>query len=179
MADGQRIELTAMNNRYFLLFPTEDMTAVVVALRANGVTVDESRIFGYSFSSVPAGSLPTWLSSCSVTVVKTDNPLSVEMIPDLIYLAPFYKTQDGAEIGITNIFSVRPEDEQGIARLEKMSGEYNFDVFGPGDVRGDIFFMSCSKETPGNALQMANLMYDVGRFEYATSEFIIELYPSE
>lgn len=111
----------------------------------------------------------------SVTSFTLDNyNLNSIDTKDLIYVAPYFKTNNGADIGITNIFSVQLKGEQDLIKLKRIAEHYNVDILGENKFDPSIYYLSCTKESKGNALEMANFMYESEGFEYATPEFLIE-----
>jgi hypothetical protein len=176
IVDGIKIELKPFTNRYYLLFPTEDKTVVVEALQENGIDVDTDLIFDYTFNH-GMRPIPQWLSESSFTEIKTTKPLSRESLPKSVYLSPFYILPNGYEIGPTNIFSVRPEGKNGMAKFEKLAEHYNCTILGINRFDTSIYYLTCSTKSSGNALQISNLMHEFGGFEYTAPEFIGESHP--
>jgi len=95
-----------------------------------------------------------------------------------VYAAPYYRTSDGAEIGITDVFSVQLAGEQDLAKIRKIAEDYKLKPLRENEFDPSIYYLSCTKESKGNALEMANLMYESGAFAYATPEFIVESMPT-
>jgi subtilisin family serine protease len=66
------------------------------------------------------------------------------------------------------------EGEQDLAKLEKLAAEYKLNMLGRNKFDQSLYFLSCTKESKGNALEMANLMYESGAFNFASPEFLVE-----
>ncbi len=171
--EDRKIPLERLETKYYLIFPTDKTDIVVEKLRDNGAEIDESRIPEYTIKGFTT---PTELSNCSyLWEVETTRPLSLEEIPELVYLAAYYKQSGGAEMGITNSFSVRPDD---VRRFEAMAKKYGFTVLGRNQHDSSIYIAVCNKKTIGNSLEMANFMREAGGFSYATPEFLAEIVPT-
>lgn len=99
-------------------------------------------------------------------------------LKDATYIAPYYKTSDGFEMGITNVLSVKVTSDSDIDKLSTIAKEYNLDILGNNLYDTSIYYLSCTKESNGNALEIANSIYESGEFKYATPEFIIESKPA-
>lgn len=97
---------------------------------------------------------------------------------DIIYDAPCFKTLDGSEMGITNVLSVQLDDYQSVALLYKIAEECNLDILGESVYDPSVYILSCTNESAGNALEMANYIYESGICKYASPEFIIESHPA-
>lgn len=97
---------------------------------------------------------------------------------DIIYDAPYFKTCDGSEIGITNVLSVQLNDHKCTSLLFKIAEECNIDILGESVHDPSIYILSCTNESAGNALAMANYIYESGICRYASPEFIIESHPA-
>jgi len=59
---------------------------------------------------------------------------------------PIFKTSDGADLGITNVFSVQLTGEQDLAKLQKIAEEYNLEILGENKFDPSIYYLSCTKE---------------------------------
>lgn len=140
-------------------------------VNVSDVSEYDLRAIGFS------GDVPALFSSCSFLTVNSENHSSVEEIPELIYIAPYFKAPDGAELGITNIFSVLLKKDQDVVKLEELAKKYNLIVLGQSIHRTDMYFLSCIKDSKGNALEMANYFYETNLFKEATPEFLIESHP--
>lgn len=170
-ADGQKHSLTPMETKYYMIFPIDKTDVVVEKLRAKGATIDvdipEYQIQGFD--------TPAELADCCyLWEVETTSPLSVDDIPELVYLAPYYTALDGSELGTTNELEVRPE---GDVKLEDMAEKYGFVVLGANRFDTSVFDVVCTKNTVGNAVEIANLLYEVGGYDYAAQNFIVHSYP--
>lgn len=112
----------------------------------------------------------------SFTSFTLDNvDLKAIDLKEVVYVAPYYKTSDGQDIGISNIFEARPKGEQGFARFEKVAEEYGLIILGQDTQDKSLYRVSCTKESRGNALEMANLLYESGVVDYAAPSFLVEL----
>ena len=89
----------------------------------------------------------------SLTSFTLDNAQQKSINPqDVVYEAPYFKTSDGADLGIMNVFSVQLTGEQDLAKLQKIAEEYNLEILGEnkfdnparwdgnGDVPNDTYF---------------------------------------
>lgn len=176
--DGVKIPLTLNENKMYVLVETEKFESVIKSTITNrgGLgttrTIENHAALGIR-SSKKVGVLR------NLTSFTLDNAKQKSINPkDVVYAASYFKTSNGADIGITNIFSVQLKGDQDFAKLQKIAEEYNLDMLGENELDPSIYYLSCTKESKGNALEMANLMYESGAFDYATPEFIVESMPT-
>ena len=170
-----KIPLTVNENKSYVLVETAKFESVrksaVNIRRGNTRTIDNYAALGIRSSK-------EFRMQKSLTSFTLDNAQQKSINPqDVVYEAPYFKTSDGADLGITNVFSVQLTGEQDLAKLQKIAEEYNLEILGENKFDPSIYYLSCTKESKGNALEMANFMYESGAFEYATPEFIVESMP--
>lgn len=116
--------------------------------------------------------------SLGLQAFTIDNNSSIRLAQDdIVYCAPYFKTSNGAEIGITNIISVQISGSQGCTKLQEIAEECNLEFLGENKYDPQVYYLSCSKESQGNALEMANYIYESGICTYAEPEFLIESRP--
>ena len=173
--DGVKIPLTVNENKSYVLVETAKFESVrksaVNIRRGNTRTID-------NYAALSIRSSKEFRMQKSLTSFTLDNAQQKSINPqDVVYEAPYFKTSDGADLGITNVFSVQLTGEQDLAKLQKIAEEYNLEILGENEFDPSIYYLSCTKESKGNALEMANFMYESGAFEYATPEFIVESMP--
>lgn len=176
--DGEKIPLTVNEDKLFILAESEN---VARACKSNAaVSIDKLT------TSAPERYRALGIKS-PVSETSADNLTSFTLdgvgqgaldMDYVVYAAPYFKTECGSDIGITNVFSVRLAGEQDLARLQKLAQEYKLEMLGANEFDQSIYYLACTKESKGNALEMANLMYESGAFDYATPEFIIGSAPA-
>lgn len=171
-----KIPLTVNENKLYLLVETAKFERVSKSTIITHSDLESTRtIENYAALGIRSSKKVGMQSLTSFTL---DNTKQKSINPqDVVYAAPYFKTSDGADLGITNVFSVQLTGEQDLAKLQKIAEEHNLEILGENEFDPSIYYLSCTKESKGNALEMANFMYESGAFEYATPEFIIESMP--
>ena len=115
----------------------------------------------------------------SLTSFTLDNAQQKSINPqDVVYEAPYFKTSDGADLGITNVFSVQLTGEQDLAKLQKIAEEYNLEILGENEFDPSIYYLSCTKESKGNALEMANFIMNRARLSMQHPSFSLSRCPT-
>lgn len=173
--DGVKIPLTINENKSFVLVETAKYESLSKsAINTGGKMKSANTISDYFSLGIDMSGKNAKIRT-SLTSFTLDNAnLKAINTKDLLYIAPYFKTSNGADLGITDVFEVRLEEEQDFVKLEKLATEYNLNMLGRNTFDPSIYLLSCTKESKGNALEMANLMYESGAFKYATPEFLIE-----
>ena len=126
--DGVKIPLTVNENKSYVLVETAKFESVrksaVNIRRGNTRTIDNYAALGIRSSK-------EFRMQKSLTSFTLDNAQQKSINPqDVVYEAPYFKTSDGADLGITNVFSVQLTGEQDLAKLQKIAEEYNLEILG-------------------------------------------------
>ena len=115
--DGVKIPLTVNENKSYVLVETAKIESVrksAVNIRGgNTRTIDNYAALGIRSSK-------EFRMQKSLTSFTLDNAQQKSINPqDVVYEAPYFKTSDGADLGIMNVFSVQLTGEQDLAKLQK------------------------------------------------------------
>lgn len=173
-----KIPLIVNDDKLYVLAETakiEKLTRTAMITRSTLIATEVSE--NYS-----ALGLKSSLSDCGPlerTSLILDNAVLDDIdSEDIIYAAPYFRTEDGSELGITNILSVQLSEAQQFEELEKIAEYNNLEILGENIHEPNVYYLSCTKDSKGNALEMANLIYESGLVEYAAPEFILESSPA-
>ena len=123
-----KIPLTVNENKSYVLVETAKFESVrksaVNIRRGNTRTIDNYAALGIRSSK-------EFRMQKSLTSFTLDNAQQKSINPqDVVYEAPYFKTSDGADLGITNVFRVQLTGEQDLAKLQKIAEEYNLEILG-------------------------------------------------
>ena len=80
--------------------------------------------------------------------------------------APF--SANGNEIGITNLFYVKLKSETNLSILKELAKENAVELIGADEFLQGCYYLACTNLSKRNALEMANLFYESGLFEFAS-----------
>ena len=81
-----------------------------------------------------------------------------------MHWAPYFRTEDGREVWITNLFYVELRSKADLPLLKKLAEEHAVEVIGELDFLEGWFQLACTPLSTRNALEMANLFYETGLF---------------
>lgn len=176
--DGVKIPLTINEDKMYVLVEASklaDIRKSAINTRAGWKSTGTNEI--YATLGIRSLVEPSMQRSLMSLTLDRSEQKSIDP-KDVVYAAPYYRTNEGAEIGITNVFSVQLTGHQDLVKIQKIAKDYKLELLGNNEFDPSIYYLSCTKESKGNALEMANLMYESGAFAYATPEFIVESIPT-
>ena len=90
---------------------------------------------------------------------------------NIIKVSPTYTIQD-ARLGLSNNFYVKLFNVTDESILSDLADKYNIHVLGYNKYMPLWYTLSCTKETPMNALEAANLFFETQLFESSEPEFL-------
>lgn len=111
-------------------------------------------------------------------VVNNDNTIISDLAKqsDIKYSAPFFETVDnGKEIGISHFFYVKLKTIEDKYLLFDMASKLRVEVLGNNEYMPLWYTLSCDVNSSGNSLQMSNVFYESGLFEYAEPDIIYNI----
>jgi subtilisin family serine protease len=92
---------------------------------------------------------------------------------DVKYLAPVFITDNKQEAILSNFIEIRLKNGDDITTLEQFAEKYSFDIIGNLVSMPLWFLLSCNKNSSGNALQIANILHETGKFSAVVPDFMI------
>jgi len=172
--DGKKHYLTRLDNRSFVLFRSSDREVLLSTLSAIGVETDNAKINEYGFGGVFDMSGEAAYSFMGYQWADFNiNHNSASEIPEVVYAAPYYSLpNNNYEFPLTNLLHVSLKKSGDITTLEKLAKEYNVGIIGRFSEMPLWYAVACTKESKGNALEVANSFYESGLFEEASPAFI-------
>ena len=108
-----------------------------------------------------------------------------ETVPDfadetnILYEAPYLLTKDGVEAGLSHVFYVKLFNAEDTVLLEKMATEYHVAILGHGKYMPALWYtLTCTKESKGNSMHIANLFYESKLFASSVPELMTDDLPA-
>lgn len=97
---------------------------------------------------------------------------------NILYEAPYLLTKDGVEAGLSHVFHVKLFNAEDTVLLEKMATEYHVAILGHGKYMPALWYtLTCTKESKGNSMHIANLFYESKLFASAVPELMTDDLP--
>lgn len=75
----------------------------------------------------------------------------------VVIASPFFKDEFNDKMGLSNLFVVRLATPSSLEKLQALAEKSNVRIIGQNKFMANWFTLSCSKESRGNALELANL----------------------
>lgn len=119
-------------------------------------------------STKKANSNTIKFTDLKVTTIQGDYNRVSSVLSDAFYWAPYYKMKNGNEIGITNLFYVKLKSETNLSILKELAKENAVELIGADEFLQGCYYLACTNLSKRNALEMANLFYESGLFEFAS-----------
>lgn len=163
---GENIKISKIANKKFILFKASDEFAVLHQKPKIGNLITSQKMV---LPSTLDRSQPFSESLIGATIEGMTSPNTCS---EILYEAPYFQTAEGDEIGITNLFYVKLKEEKDIAQLAKLAEENNVEIIGNHNEMPLWYIISCSKQSTGNALELANEFYATNLFEICDPELI-------
>lgn len=169
----KKIPLRKVENKSFVLFKSKDENSLINALSKNKISIDASKIkkYDYSGTDLSGNSAKTFIDfKCAEINIDVNIAYNY---PEIVYAAPFFKTDVYPdEFPLTNLIYVFLKEGTDIALLEEIAEQYNIGLIGKFENFQNLYVASCTKESQGNALEIANKLYDAKLFECIEPAFI-------
>lgn len=168
--NGEKVGINRDDSKKFILFKSSDELTVTSALSNMKIVnkiqkvVLSSKIKGDKSIAKPD---LKWAVIESATVTKASN-----LVSEILYEAPFFKTENGVEVGLSHLFYVKLKSESDVSKLNKLADENIVEVIGNNEYMPLWYTLSCSKKSTGNALELANKFYESGLFEEAQPDLM-------
>ena len=171
-SEGKKVPLKRIDNKSFIMFKSSDKEALIKAMSENKITIDESKIRKYSYSGTDmSGKAAKDFLDYSWAEVDINDSIAYSY-PETVYSAPYYIGNGNYPFPLTNLIYVTLRDDGDINKLERLAEENNLGIIGKHKGVPHLYLASCTKESKGNALEMAKVLHDSGYFEEAEPAFI-------
>lgn len=108
-------------------------------------------------------------------VVKSEHmPLpDLSASPNVIYESPFFLTKDQDDLGTSHLFYVKLLQKQDLPLLENLARNNNATILGSNKFMDLWYTVSCTKNSTGNAFELAKVFYESGLFAAAEPALMV------
>jgi len=107
------------------------------------------------------------------SVISSDADISVlEKMEVVKYVAPVFLVGGREEAILSNFIDVRLKNADDIIILEQFAEKYSFDIVGNLVSMPLWFLLSCNKNSSKNALLVANILHETGKFSAVVPDFM-------
>lgn len=167
----EKIGINKNDEKKFILFKASDEMTIQLVL-ANSKIVDQPSIVKLSTKinrkdiSKSSESL-LWASIIATESLKNKN--------EIIYDAPYFYTTDGYELGLSHLLYVKLKQKEDFNILSKLAIENNVEIIGNNEYMPLWYTLSCTKESNGNSLEIANKFYETSLFEESYPDLMADI----
>ena len=165
--DGHKEYLSYVENSSFVLFYEKDRESVFNSLTELGV--DCSTILEGDYSEktnliIEKGNAYDYPDDCRWMRVDIPCQILKEKLTDAIYISPLVtNVWGGSQFAISNEIMVSFGGS--MSALEEITKDYKVEIMGRTDLF-NIYFIWCTKGSVGNALEIANKIYESGKVSW-------------
>ena len=96
-----------------------------------------------------------------------------EMKSKVVYQAPFFTTPKGKPVGMSHLVYVKLKEESDREKLQKLADANKVKIIGNNKLMPLWYTLSCTNAS-GDALQVANRLYESGHFDAAEPDFLAD-----
>ncbi|MDR1414960.1 MAG: hypothetical protein LBI96_04030 [Odoribacteraceae bacterium] len=157
---GIKIPLHKMDNKFYMVFYTANLDKIKDEVQKAGATLEEvSQPMVYS-----TGTAAEKFVDCEALVVKGDHEKVEAILSQALYRAPFYMSDDGEEMGMTEMFSVVLKPGTTLEQLETLARDNSVETIGFDPHIPTWYHFACTTLSKGNSLDMSTLFRASGLF---------------
>ena len=173
---GKRIELKLKPEKSYVLLQEETAeTAVADAAKEAGGVLREFRQTK-SLKSLNLAAAPPPKLRWAIIENKSAAAAPLELnalTSEVVYSAPFYTAPSGEEVGISHLFYVKLKKEEDKADLAKLAKKHKVEIIGSNKFMPLWYTLSCTKDSSGNSLEVANAFHATNEFSVAEPDFLV------
>ena len=165
--EGQKEYLSYVENSSFVLFYEKDKESLFNSLSELGIDCSNIEVGDYSEkinSFIEKGSAYDYPDDCRWIRVDVPCQTLKEKLTDAIYISPLVtNVWGGNQFAISNEIMVSFGGS--MSALEEIIKDYKVEIMGRTDLF-NIYFIWCTKDSDGNALEIANKIYESGKVSW-------------
>ncbi|GAB3413015.1 S8 family serine peptidase [Niabella aquatica] len=159
---GKQIPINKNPGKKYILFNAANEATVYAALSGKGIKLQQK---AETLSLSPSirksnnrlqGTLKWAIVESMVSLASVDS--------SILYEGPFFTTMDGSEAGLSHLLYVKLKSEKDIAYLLKLADENKAEIIGNDKNMPLWYTLQCTKQSTGNALELANRLYETNLF---------------
>ena len=116
--------------------------------------------------------------TCQSWGIVDSTPLSKELLEwtetteEVVYESSFVTTERGDSLGFSHLLYVKLKQPDDIAKLEELARQHKVSIVGHNQYMPLWYTLMCTHESSGNALQVANQLFETGVFAAAEPDFL-------
>lgn len=166
---GEKMPVTKNAGKEYILIRSIDEQSILA--RSSGITVlQQPQTVTISTKVRRKAKAATEDTKWAIIEARENNASN----PGILYQTPSFISENGEEMFLGHLFYVKLKSPDDLAQLESLAESENVEIIGNNEFMPLWYTLSCSKESTGNALELANLFYETGIFSSCQPDFICD-----
>ena len=166
---GEKIPVTKNAEKEYILIRSLDEQSILT--RSSGITVLQQPQTVTISNKVRRKTKAT-TEDIKWAIIKS--PTNNASNPKILYQTPSFIAESGEEMFLGHLFYVKLKSQNDLAKLEELAESEKVEIIGNNEFMPLWYTLACSKESTGNALELANLFYETGEFASSQPDFICD-----
>ena len=163
--NGEKYDLHLNNQKNFLLLKDNiNKNNLSADLNIEVSRIDSIIKVNVGASLIPHKHQDMEENSSYWTVVSTEGKSIDYSSKNISYHSPFFYSNSGKELGLSHLFYVKLRKEEDIILLEGLAEVNKVKLLGNNKYMPLWYILSCSHNSKGNALEMANMFFETKLF---------------
>lgn len=167
---NRKIPITQLTTKRFVLINASDQSNFTQSLQKSNVK--SKAVNNLCMSSKIKPYKGGTYNNYKWTTVQTGDAMAMASNPYIVYSAPYFKTSDGNEVGLSHLFYVKLKRTSDFQTLVNMANTYKVKIIGNNKYMPLWYTLMCNNESSGNALQVANIFYETNKFEACEADLM-------
>lgn len=173
---GEKKNTTRIPGKFFVSFKREHKESLIDKLESIGINTASISILpcGFEGVSIQEQAQKDILNRCWITL-NTDED-TIRSLDEVEYIAPYYTIDDHRDFPLSNVVLVSLKSAADYKLLETIAKELNVTIAGEYSGIPLLYELVCTKQSKGNALEVANMIEEMQLFEYSQPSFLSAYY---
>lgn len=171
---GEKMLIKQVPNKSYIIFKASDKDAIIAHLEREKISYKPSSIKKYYHSGIDLTDGDDSKAFLNQLTIEVDiSPERAYDIREVVYAAPYYYADNGKDIfPLTNLFYVFLNKTSDLKILEELARESNVSIISKYEELPNMYVLACDRDSKGNALEVANSLYETGLFEATEPSFM-------
>lgn len=171
---GEKIPIKQVPNKSYIIIKASDKDAIITAFEKGKIKYNASSIKKYYHSGIDLTDGNETKAFLNHLTVEADiSPERAYDIPGVVYAAPYYYADNGKDtFPLTNLFYVFLNKTSDLKILEELAQESNVSIISKYEELPNMYVLACDRDSKGNALEVANSLYEKRLFETTEPSFM-------
>ena len=171
---GEKMPIKQVPNKSYIIIKASDKDAIIAYLEREKIGYKPSSIKKYYHSGIDLTDGDESKAFLNHLTVEADiSPERAYDIPGVVYAAPYYYADNGKDtFPLTNLFYVFLNKTSDLNILEELAQESKVNIISRYEELPDMYVLACNRDSKGNALEVANSLYETNLFKATEPSFM-------